>query len=759
MTFVINPYVFATELTAQQILAQAVWRIDADSHDGNTSVENLGTAGTLTGTETGTLKFLTFDTSPGFEYFGLAASHISTADKAALDLDSFDIAVRVRMDDWTPAAITPLVAKFAESAGTDGNRSYYFRVLTGGELSLGIRTAGVNTFYTSTLATGISNGAKAWVRVTRDRSSGDVKFWTAADSITEPGAWSQLGTTVAGSTSAITNSTSSLYVGTLDGTTTHATGCRFFHVLIKNAATAGTLVAEMCAGDAPETGTWDDGTIGNTWTVTLPSTGQGVTLVDRDMWLFDGTDDYIEWADDANFDLPAGSDRAAFAVVRAHSFPSNPILLAKRAGNTVIGWDLYTTVGAVSEAALDDGPSVAQVAQGPTHDGRMATIATNIDLAAANQATVYARGVAGTPVSIVDQSYENTEVFRVGAFSGTASQWGTWRLTAAGVFHRILTAAEWLKVDRYLTSRHGCAPNAVASLTIPTYDSSGEAIHPSVWDFGSPWNGYRYWMAFTPYPGSDEDFENPSIVASNDRVTWVVPPGLTNPIVADPGGSAFNADPELVYDAANAQLVLIYSTYDGSTNKTWYARTSSDGVTWSGASTLFVTAIATENPLSPSVRKTGASEWTMWYINSVASPNTWVTRTSTTATGTYSSATARTVNGIPTGWDLWHACVVEDPGGVYRGVFAMCNRGGNGTGRIKQMVGSAATAHGTWTLRRHVLLTPGVSGRWDDFATYRSSIVMDGDICRMWYSGNNGDVPPVWGTGYTEFPTSAFPTP
>jgi hypothetical protein len=45
--------------------------------------------------------------------------------------------------------------------------------------------------------------------------------------------------------------------------------------------------------------------------------------------------------------------------------------------------------------------------------------------------------------------------------------------------------------------------NASAPLTIPTYDASGQAIHPDVIDFGSgnTWNGYRYWMAMTPYTG------------------------------------------------------------------------------------------------------------------------------------------------------------------------------------------------------------------------------------------------------------------
>ena len=76
--------------------------------------------------------------------------------------------------------------------------------------------------------------------------------------------------------------------------------------------------------------------------------------------------------------------------------------------------------------------------------------------------------------------------------------------------------------------------NTHTPLTTPTYDASGEATHPGVYDAGTgqTWNGYRYWMVMTPYPNSDATKENPSILASADGTTWVVPAGLTNPIAS-----------------------------------------------------------------------------------------------------------------------------------------------------------------------------------------------------------------------------------
>ena len=57
-----------------------------------------------------------------------------------------------------------------------------------------------------------------------------------------------------------------------------------------------------------------------------------------------------------------------------------------------------------------------------------------------------------------------------------------------------------------------------------------EAYHPKVIAFKEKWNGYKYWMSFTPYPKGKSAKENPHIVASNDLINWEVPKGLKNPL-------------------------------------------------------------------------------------------------------------------------------------------------------------------------------------------------------------------------------------
>src|SRR5438270_13677 len=49
-------------------------------------------------------------------------------------------------------------------------------------------------------------------------------------------------------------------------------------------------------------------------------------------------------------------------------------------------------------------------------------------------------------------------------------------------------------------------------MTVPTYDGSNQSVHPDVVAFDAAWHGARYWMTMTPYPGSDQHLENPSIL-------------------------------------------------------------------------------------------------------------------------------------------------------------------------------------------------------------------------------------------------------
>jgi hypothetical protein len=135
----------------------------------------------------------------------------ATPDAAAVDITGdFEFVARLAPADWSPAVAQTVLGK-RQSAG---QYSYGVQMNTSGGISLNYSTDGtavVTAF--SSLAVGFSDGQAGWIRVTRDQTTGDVIFYTAADSSSEPGSWTQLGITKTTTPSGIFNSTSQLEIG------------------------------------------------------------------------------------------------------------------------------------------------------------------------------------------------------------------------------------------------------------------------------------------------------------------------------------------------------------------------------------------------------------------------------------------------------------------------------------------------------------------------------------------------------------------
>ena len=116
-----------------------------------------------------------------------------------------------------------------------------------------------------------------------------------------------------------------------------------------------------------------------------------------------------------------------------------------------------------------------------------------------------------------------------------------------------------------IEARAPLLPNARQPLMIPTYDRSGQVVHPSVIDFLNEygieaWAGYRYWMVLTPYPDSQEQYENPSLYASHDGFTWVIPQNISNPLITASaiGDKGFLFDPDMIYNPDSDQLWIYF---------------------------------------------------------------------------------------------------------------------------------------------------------------------------------------------------------
>lgn len=201
-------------------------------------------------------------------------------------------------------------------------------------------------------------------------------------------------------------------------------------------------------------------------------------------------------------------------------------------------------------------------------------------------------------------------------------------------------------------------------LTTPTHDGSGQAVHPSVLHIPAGFGGYTYWMAMTPLPGGTDPHEDPNILASNDGTTWVVPAGLTNPLDDAPGNPQYNSDTHLAMGPNNTLWCFWRWTDRGSDPKREiiYARTSTDGVTWTPRQTILDVSSASGNEmLSPSIEyeTAGAGSWHMWVVTQSAGTNVVRYRQTTNLTDwTWGSWQAVSVEPLQEGrFRPWHLSV------------------------------------------------------------------------------------------------------
>ena len=304
---------------------------------------------------------------------------------------------------------------------------------------------------------------------------------------------------------------------------------------------------------------------------------------------------------------------------------------------------------------------------------------------------------------------------------------------------------------RLMQARGAVSPpwNAPDRLVIPTYDGSGATIHPSVVDMGAAgWNGYRYWLADTPYAGGNNQLENPCVWASNNRTRWAVPAGVTNPLVAAPGTTVgFHSDTELVWDPDAARMILYYrlglfTAGSGVTSIELRALTSVDGSTWTYAGKVADLPLS-GGRLSPAVVRTAANSWRMWLWGDTL---TATTLTATSPLGPWSAPTDTTLGaGALLGW---HGDVIQ-----HAGTFYMAYSGA-GLAEIKV----ARSADGiAWTEPATPTIITRSTTRWDR-SVYRPTLVAgpEAGLMSVWYSALSAPSPGGHAIGVTRIPLSAW---
>jgi len=193
---------------------------------------------------------------------------------------------------------------------------------------------------------------------------------------------------------------------------------------------------------------------------------------------------------------------------------------------------------------------------------------------------------------------------------------------------------------------------------VPTPDFDPNVTHPSVVDMGpsATWNGFRYWMAFTPYPGGSR--ENPNIACSTDGLTWQVPAGVTNPLFSQANavslGYAFNSDTHMILLPDGVTMAMYWRTATTGVKQGIQVWTSTDGFVTRSAVTQVLSDPASElTLLSPAIVYTG-TDYRMYVVDSAAGVVNYYT------SATYNGAFGSKVTCTLPSWlanKLWHVDV------------------------------------------------------------------------------------------------------
>ena len=95
--------------------------------------------------------------------------------------------------------------------------------------------------------------------------------------------------------------------------------------------------------------------------------------------------------------------------------------------------------------------------------------------------------------------------------------------------------------------------NKKIKLYIPTYDNSNQIVHPDILlRDESP----KYVLAFTPYPNTNDKYENPSIAVSDDGIHFMEEKKGINPLVSAPEKD-HNDDPDISFHNGMYQILYL----------------------------------------------------------------------------------------------------------------------------------------------------------------------------------------------------------
>lgn len=297
----------------------------------------------------------------------------------------------------------------------------------------------------------------------------------------------------------------------------------------------------------------------------------------------------------------------------------------------------------------------------------------------------------------------------------------------------------YIKIDiekKYYLKLVNTNANAMNCLKIKTCDGYNQITHPDIVYIDKGFHGFKYWMAYTPYPFSRDRYENPCIAVSNDGRHWDAPKGLRNPIVTQPNDvnqGGHYSDTDIISDNGGLSVYYVYNKRGVLGPSKFYRSFSKDGISWSKPQLVYKCS----NPISgysPAITK-DSGIYKMWYI-SEGNIMSYVTSKDDNKW----SAPERCDIFIP-GWTIWHVDISKTDIGYEGLLCARDNKAGNtALFYIKSADGVK------WSSSNLPVIYPSAKG-WDSMDIYRSTFLKQNGTYMIWYAacGFNWK----WNIGFT----------
>jgi hypothetical protein len=216
------------------------------------------------------------------------------------------------------------------------------------------------------------------------------------------------------------------------------------------------------------------------------------------------------------------------------------------------------------------------------------------------------------------------------------------------------------------------------------FSQASDAVHPDMACPPEAWMGARCWLMYTPYKNSDPSLENPAVLFAASDTTWVTPIGVKNPIVAYPGSTGYNSDPDHAFDPVTHRMVEVYRVVADTFNKIMIMSTA-NAQQWTTPALAFQEK--NHDAVSPALIIEPDRIARLWYVRAGASGCTSTTSSvqlrfaSPDASSGYDHSvwsSAMPVNLAIPGYVVWHLDVIEiSPDFGYLSLIAAYPRGSN----------------------------------------------------------------------------------